>query len=182
MNTDKQFDRALAICRKVFEDKMKDYGPSWRIMRPTSVTDQMYIKAKRIRSIEETGEAWIDEGVFGEFVALVNYGFMALIQLELPSVTAADISSERALQLYTAQADRARELMVAKNHDYGEAWRDMRISSYTDIILTKLQRIKQIEDNDGHTTVSEGVAGNYLDIVNYSLFALIQLKQQNAEE
>ncbi len=174
-NTKRQFDEVISICRDVFIDKSKDYGPTWRLLRPESVTDQLLIKANRIRSLEIKKESRIDEGVFPEFVSIVNYGVMALIQLKLGFSDNIDISSEAALALYDEHITATKELMYAKNHDYDEAWRSMRISSYTDLILVKLYRIKEIEDNQGKVAVSEGVDGNYADIINYALFGLIKL-------
>lgn len=174
-NTKRQFDEVISICRDVFIDKSKDYGPTWRLLRPESVTDQLLIKANRIRSLEIKKESKIDEGIFPEFVSIVNYGVMALIQLKLGFSDNIDISSEAALALYDEHITATKELMYAKNHDYDEAWRSMRISSYTDLILVKLYRIKEIEDNQGKVTVSEGVDGNYADIINYALFGLIKL-------
>lgn len=153
---------------------MADYGTAWRIMRLPSLTDQLYIKAKRIRSLE-TGEARVDEGIEPEFVALVNYALLALVQEGLRDDEEIELPHERALQLYDAAAAEVENLMLAKNHDYGEAWREMRVASLTDLILMKLHRIKQIEDNAGETLVSEGVRGGYADIANYSLFALIKM-------
>ena len=169
-----QYRRARATCRELFARKMSDYGTSWRIMRLPSLTDQLYIKAKRIRSLE-TGEARVDEGIEPEFVALVNYAFLALVQEGMDEGEAIELAPERALHLYDEAAAEVEALMLAKNHDYGEAWRDMRVSSLTDLILMKLHRIKQIEDNDGAVQVSEGVRGGYADIANYSLFALIKM-------
>lgn len=173
--TNRQFDKAFAICRDMFDRKLRDYGASWRVMRVASLTDQLYIKAKRIRTLETTGHAMVDDGVLTEFVAIVNYGIMALIQLSLPQTDRCDLTPERALALYDKEAEATRSLMIAKNHDYGEAWRDMRQCSFTDIILTKLNRIKEIEGNDGRVTVSEGVGSNYQDIINYAIFAIIKL-------
>ena len=169
-----QYRRARGACRELFERKMRDYGTAWRIMRLPSLTDQLYIKAKRIRSLE-TGEAHVDEGIEPEFVALVNYAFLALVQDGLGEEAAIDLAPAETLRLYDAAAAEVEALMLAKNHDYGEAWRDMRVSSLTDLILMKLHRIKQIEDNAGATEVSEGVRGGYADIANYSLFALIKM-------
>lgn len=173
-STISEYNEQLARCRKVFADKLEDYGASWRIMRPPTLTDQMYIKAKRIRTLQSE-QARVDEGIAPEFAALVNYGLMALIQLELPPTVTVDITPERALGLYDRHAAATRTLMEAKNHDYGEAWRDMRVSSITDMILAKLLRNKEIEDHEGVTKVSEGVEGNYADIINYSIFSLIHL-------
>lgn len=174
-DTNKQFDQALALCRGVFESKLKDYGASWRIMRPCSITDQIYIKAKRIRSLGTKKEACVDEGILPEFMAIVNYGIIGMIQLELGYADDVDISTEQAMELYDRYAAEARALMIAKNHDYDEAWRMMRVCSYTDFILTKISRVKQIEDNDGQTTVSEGIGSNYMDMVNYAIFGVIKL-------
>lgn len=176
MNTVDQFEEVIALCRGLFEKKLKDYGASWRIMRPVSITDQIFIKAKRIRSLEIKGFSKIDEGIKPEFIAIVNYGVIGLIQLELNFSDAIDISNEEALRLYDKHITQTKELMYAKNHDYDEAWRNMRISSYTDLILTKIYRTKQIEGNNGKTLVSEGVDANYMDMINYSLFALIKLE------
>ena len=175
LNTVEQFDTAIHLCRDVFEKKMQDYGPSWRIMRPESITDQLLIKAKRIRSLEIMKESKIQEGILPEFIGLVNYGVIGLIQLALGFSDVTDMTPLKALELYDKYLADTKELMVAKNHDYGEAWRLMRISSYTDLILTKLNRIKAIEDNMGKVSVSEGIDSNYQDIINYALFGLIKL-------
>lgn len=177
MNTAQQYDTIIKICRTVFSNKLKDYGNSWRILRPQSVTDQLYIKAKRIRSIETKGSSMIDEGIRPEFIAIVNYGIIGLIQLELKETDTDDISVEKSLELYDKYAQEAQELMMAKNHDYDEAWRLMRISSYTDMILQKINRTKQIESNDGKTIVSEGIDANYFDMVNYAIFGLIKIDE-----
>ncbi|MBD5250213.1 MAG: DUF1599 domain-containing protein [Barnesiella sp.] len=166
--------RALAQCRNIFAKKLTDYGASWRIMRPMSITDQLFIKAKRIRTLE-TDTAMVDEGILPEFMALVNYGIIGLIQLDLGYADCADISPEKALALYDNYVRETLDLMTAKTHDYGDAWRDMRVVSFTDIILTKIQRIKQIENNDGETLISEGIDSNLMDIINYALFAIIKL-------
>ncbi len=170
----------MAKCRDIFEKKLKDYGASWRIMRPESITDQIFIKAKRIRSLETKGHSMVGEGILPEFLAIVNYGLVGVIQLEKGASDTVDISPEEALALYDSLALKATELMKAKNHDYDEAWRGMRINSYTDLILTKIQRTKQIEDNCGHTCVSEGIDANYLDMVNYAVFGIIKLTGENA--
>jgi hypothetical protein len=175
-NTKQQFEHVIAICRTLFAKKLKDYGASWRILRPQSVTDQILIKAKRIRSIEEKGMSLIDEGIAPEFIGIVNYGVIGLIQLELGFTDNIDISEDQALALYDKHITISKELMYAKNHDYDEAWRSMRISSYTDLILTKIYRTKQIEENKGKTIVSEGIDANYMDMINYSLFGLIKLE------
>lgn len=176
-HTNQQFDKALSACREIFKKKLADYGASWRIMRPSSITDQIFIKAKRIRSIETKGEKMIDEGILPEFIGIVNYGIIGIIQLNHPYVDSIDLSPEKALQLYDEYAARARALMVAKNHDYDEAWRSMRVKSYTDLILTKIQRTKQIEDNNGVTIISEGIDANYFDMVNYAVFGIIKLTE-----
>ncbi len=176
MNTLDQFDSAIALCRDIFSKKLEDYGASWRILRPRSVTDQLYIKAKRIRTLEE-GTAMVDEGILGEFMAIVNYGLVGLIQLDMGYADAADITPSEALALYDAKAAESRALMAAKTHDYGDAWREMRVNSYTDFILTKLQRVKEIEGNSGRTKVSEGIDSNYQDIINYAVFAVIKLTE-----
>lgn len=173
-----EYNAALNRCRELFLKKVTDYGTSWRIMRPSSLTDQLFIKAQRIRNLEMGKENKVGEGIEPEFVGLVNYGIIGLIQLELGLADEAELSPNEAVSLYEKQANQARELMKAKNHDYGEAWRQMRISSLTDLILVKLNRIKQIEDNSGQTLVSEGVDANYLDIINYALFALIRLAEE----
>jgi hypothetical protein len=176
MNTVTQFEVVISSCRSLFEKKLKDYGASWRIMRPQSITDQIFIKAKRIRSLEMKGFHKIDEDIKSEFTAIVNYGVIGLIQLALGVSDAVDLDNETALDLYDRHITETKELMYAKNHDYDEAWRNMRISSYTDLILTKIYRTKQIEENKGVTLVSEGVDANYMDMVNYALFALIKLE------
>lgn len=175
-DTKQQFEHVIAICRTLFAKKLKDYGASWRILRPQSVTDQILMKAKRIRSIEEKGVSLIDEGIAPEFIGIVNYGIIGLMQLELGFSDSIDITEEQALALYDKHMTETKELMYAKNHDYDEAWRSMRISSYTDLILTKIYRTKQIEENKGKTIVSEGIDANYMDMVNYSLFGLIKLE------
>lgn len=175
-NTKEQFEKVISICRELFEKKLKDYGPSWRIMRPTSITDQIFIKANRIRSLETKGVSLIDEGVRPEFIAIVNYGIMGQIQLAMGYADTTDITNEKALELYDKYMTMTKELMYAKNHDYDEAWRSMRISSYTDLILMKIYRTKQIESHHGKTLVSEGIDANYMDMVNYALFGLIKLE------
>ena len=175
-DTKEQFEKVISICRELYAKKLKDYGPSWRIMRPMSVTDQIFIKANRIRSLETKGIRMVDEGIRPEFIAIVNYGIIGLIQLALGYADTADITNEEALSLYDKYMTQTKELMYAKNHDYDEAWRSMRISSYTDLILMKLYRTKQIESHGGETLVSEGVDANYMDMVNYALFGLIKLE------
>jgi len=174
-DTIKQFDAALKICRDIFEKKLMDYGASWRIMRPCSITDQIFIKAKRIRSLEIKGKAMVNEGVLTEFIAIVNYGVVGLIQLSMGPADSVDIDEKSAMQSYDAYVNKARTLMIAKNHDYDEAWRSMRVNSYTDLILTKIQRTKQIENHDGVTCVSEGIDANYMDMINYAVFGIIKL-------
>lgn len=174
-NTEQEFAAAIKDCREIFEKKLKDYGAAWRILRPSSLTDQILIKASRIRSLETKGEAMVNEGIQPEFVGIVNYGVVGLIQLELGAADQVDISAEEALSLYDKWIGETTRLMFAKNHDYDEAWRLMRVSSYTDIILSKLQRTKQIEDHNGKTIISEGIDANYMDMINYALFALIKL-------
>lgn len=175
VNTKEQFEYVINICRDLYSKKLIDYGASWRILRPQSVTDQLFIKAKRIRSLEEKGVTLVGEGVLPEFIGIVNYGVIGLIQLELGFAEQVDIDSEAAVLLYDKYIKQTKELMFAKNHDYDEAWRSMRISSYTDLILTKIYRTKQIEEHQGLTLVSEGIDANYMDMVNYALFALIKL-------
>lgn len=175
-DTDAEFATAKAECRSMYVQKMADYGTSWRVMRPSSLTDQIYIKARRVRSLQEKHEARVPEGQEDSFIGMVNYSVMALIQLHKPGNS--DLSAAEASALYDEMLDRATSLMAAKNHDYDEAWRLMRVSSITDIILQKLHRIKEIEDHAGRTRVSEGVEGGYMDIINYSLFALILLQEQ----
>ena len=173
-NTSAQYDQVIARCRDLFVNKMKDYGPAWRILRPCSLTDQIFIKAKRIRTLEINGESKVGEGIWPEFVGIINYGVIGLIQLELGYSDVIDISRERALELYDHHIGETKRLMLAKNTDYGEAWRDMRTSSYTDLILSKIQRTKEIENHDGRTLVSEGIAANYQDMINYAVFAMIK--------
>jgi hypothetical protein len=172
-----QFEDVVKMCREVFLDKMKDYGSSWRVLRTSSLTDQIYIKANRIRSIQEKGTSKVHEGIKPEFIGIVNYSTMALVQLELGAAEKVDMPDEEALKYFDHYIGKALELMTAKNHDYDEAWRNMRVSSLTDIILMKLMRIKQIEDNEGSTSVSEGIDANYYDIINYAVFALIKIEE-----
>ena len=177
-----QFNTVIDSCREIFIKKTKDYGTSWRILRTPSLTDQIFIKANRIRSIEEKGEMKIKEDIRDEFIAIVNYSVMALIQLELGPASGSDdmqLDTQKTIELYEKYLFGARDLMLNKNHDYGEAWRDMRISSLTDIILMKILRLKQIEDNKGVTIISEGPEGSYNDMINYSIFALIKLDEEN---
>jgi hypothetical protein len=174
--TSQQYDQVINVCQDIFTKKMKDYGIAWRILRPSSMTDQIYIKAQRIRSIEQKGISKIDEGVRSEYIGIVNYCIMALIQLEKGISESDDLTEEETLRLYLAYFKEAKDLMMAKNHDYDEAWRNMRMSSYTDLILMKLKRTKQIEDNLGKTLISEGIEANYLDMINYAVFALIKIE------
>ena len=172
-DTSADYDSIVITCRNLFEKKMKDYGSSWRILRLPSLTDQIFIKAQRIRELQEKGHGLIAEGQADEFIGIVNYSLMALIQLQYGIAQQPDFDTIRALNAYDDQVKEAKELMEKKNHDYGEAWRSMRISSITDLILQKILRVKQIENNQGKTLVSEGLEANYLDMVNYAIFALI---------
>jgi len=176
-NTSEQYDNEVFTCRELFLKKMKDYGTAWRIMRHSSITDQLFIKAQRIRSIQEKGVSKIDEGITGEFIAIINYAVIGLIQLELGVAAESVMDEDATISLYDKYIKMAKDLMSNKNHDYGEAWRDMRVSSITDLILMKLLRTKQIEDNQGKTLVSEGIDANYLDMINYAIFALIKMKE-----
>ena len=175
-HTIEQYNEVLNLCRTLFEKKSRDYGTAWRILRLPSLTDQVFIKAQRIRGLQELAERKVDEGEEPEFIGIVNYCLMALIQMELGIAEEPDLSATEALERYDQKAEECRELMLKKNHDYGEAWRSMRVSSLTDLILQKLLRVKQIEDNAGKTIVSEGIGANYADIINYALFALIHIK------
>ena len=176
-NTSQQYDAIIAQCRDLYTKKMKDYGSAWRILRLPSLTDQIFIKAQRIRSLQENEVRKIDEDEASEFIGIINYSIMALIQLEKGIATQPDLNVDEAVALYNEKIKLTKELMEAKNHDYGEAWRDMRVSSLTDLILQKLLRVKQIEDNKGKTLVSEGIDANYQDMINYSVFALIHLNK-----
>jgi len=175
--TEKQFDEVAAHCRDIFTKKMKDYGASWRILRPESVTDQIFIKANRIRSIEIKGVSKVDEGIRSELIAIVNYGIIGLIQLELGFSDSDDLTYDKGMELYDKYLLEAKNLMMAKNHDYDEAWRTMRMQSYTDLILQKIYRTKQIEDNKGVTLASEGIDANYFDMINYAVFGLIKMEE-----
>lgn len=175
-DTKQQFEHVISICRDVFSKKLHDYGAAWRIMRPSSITDQIFIKANRIRSLEVKGVSMINEGIRPEFIGIVNYGIIGLIQLELGYAEKEDINEQQALELYDKYAKNALELMLAKNHDYDEAWCSMRITSYTDLILMKIYRTKQIEELNGKTLISEGIDANYMDMINYSVFGLIKLE------
>ncbi|RZJ35334.1 MAG: DUF1599 domain-containing protein [Flavobacterium sp.] len=172
-NTSREYDSVISVCRSLYANKMKDYGSAWRILRLPSLTDQIYIKAQRIRSLQENEVRKIDEDETGEFIGIINYSVMALIQIELGIADQPDLDSNRAVALYDEKIAETKQLMLAKNHDYGEAWREMRVSSLTDLILQKLLRVKQIEDNKGRTIVSEGISANYQDMINYAVFALI---------
>ena len=176
-NTSQQYDAVIETCRSLFSKKMKDYGSAWRILRLPSLTDQIFIKAQRIRSLQENEVRKVDEGEIPEFIGIINYSIMALIQLEKGVAEQPDLSSEEAINLYDTHKDITKQLMMNKNHDYGEAWRDMRVSSLTDLIIQKLLRVKQIEDNKGKTLVSEGIDANYQDMINYAVFAMIHLGQ-----
>jgi len=175
--TSQQFDTVVGKCRDLFFKKTKDYGTAWRILRAKSLTDQIFIKAQRIRTLEEKGESKVGEGIEDEFIGILNYSIMALIQMELGDNEEMELPADRALKLYDNQVAITKDLMMKKNHDYGEAWRDMRVSSFTDLILMKLLRIKQIEDNKGQTLVSEGIDSGYRDMINYAVFAMIQMSE-----
>src|SRR5690606_11237066 len=175
--TSKQYDAVIEKCRSLFVDKMSDYGSAWRILRLPSLTDQIFIKAQRIRGLQQNADRKVDEGEESEFIGIINYCTMALMQLEKGVVEKPDMSVTTATKLYDEKIALTKELMMNKNHDYGEAWRDMRVSSLTDLILQKLLRVKQIEDNSGVTLVSEGIDANYQDMINYSVFALIHLNK-----
>ncbi len=174
-DTNKQFDEALSICRELYVKKLQDYGAAWRIMRAQSITDQIFIKANRIRTLEIKGESKVGEGILPEFIGIVNFGILGLIQFMLGHSEKEDMTKDKAIELYDRLVNETKELMIAKNHDYDEAWRGMRVNSYTDLILMKLLRTKQIEDNNGETIVSEGIDANYKDMINYSVFAIIKL-------
>lgn len=176
-DTSKQYDAVVNTCRSLFINKMSDYGSAWRILRLPSLTDQIFIKAQRIRSLQQNEVRKVDEGEISEFIGIINYSIMALIQLEKGVVEQPDLSTEEATVLYDEKVAITKKLMEDKNHDYGEAWRDMRVSSLTDLILQKLLRVKQIEDNAGKTIVSEGIDANYQDMINYAIFAMIHLKE-----
>jgi hypothetical protein len=180
--TAKQFEEVATHCRDIFIKKQKDYGAAWRILRTSSLTDQIYIKANRIRSIQTKTEQKVDEGIIPEFTGIVNYSVMALIQLELGIATEPDLDEKQTLDLYNKYLYEARDLMLNKNHDYDEAWRNMRVSSLDDIILMKLLRVKQIENNEGKTLISEGLDANYYDIINYAVFALIKLMLEGKDD
>jgi len=175
--TSKQYDNAIEKCRSLYINKLKDYGSAWRILRLPSLTDQIFIKAQRIRQLQQNNTRKVDEGEVSEFIGIINYSIMALIQLEKGIVEQPDLETEEAIKLYDKHVAVTKQLMEDKNHDYGEAWRDMRVSSLTDLILQKLLRVKQIEDNKGKTIVSEGIDANYQDMVNYAVFALIHINE-----
>ena len=175
-NTLEQYDNVTSKCKALFEKKMHDYGSAWRILRLSSLTDQIFIKAQRIRGLQKNSIQKVDEGEADEFIGVINYSVMALIQIEKGVSEIPDLEDEECMQLYDTMINKTRDLMMNKNHDYGEAWREMRVSSLTDLILQKLLRVKQIEDNQGNTLVSEGIDANYTDIINYAIFALIHLK------
>lgn len=181
--TSGQYNSVIDVCRNIYSRKLKDYGTSWRILRTASVTDQIFIKAQRIRSIEEKGEQKVEDDIRSEFMGIVNYCVIALIQIELgSSLEDENLPESQAMDFYKKYTAKAKSLMEDKNHDYGEAWRDMRISSLSDIILMRIKRIKQIEDNEGKTFVSEGVDANYLDMINYAVFALIKIMEEESEK
>jgi hypothetical protein len=175
--TSQQYDKAVAFCKDIFVMKMKDYGSAWRILRISSITDQIFIKAQRIRSIEEKGTQKVEDGIYSEFAGIINYAVIANIQMELGVALKPDLNSEEAARYFDKHIKHSKSLMENKNHDYGEAWRKMRVSSMTDLILVKLLRVKQIEDNKGETIISEGIDANYYDIINYAVFAMIQLEK-----
>lgn len=176
-DTNKQFDEALALCHEIFEKKLYDYGPSWRILRPAALTDQIFIKAKRIRSLQIKQHSAVGEGILPEFIGIVNYAAVGIIQLRLGFADSKDISSAEAMKLYDDIISQAKDLMIAKNHDYDEAWRGMRVLSYVDLILMKIERTKEIEDHQGKTLISEGIEANYLDMINYAVFGIIKLTE-----
>ena len=178
INTSNQYDQVTSNCRDLFLNKMKDYGSAWRIFRLSSLTDQIFIKAQRIRSLQTKKIRKVDEGQVSEFIGIINYSIMSLIQIDKGIVDSPDLDLDSALKLYDIHLTQTKALMENKNHDYGEAWRDMRVSSLTDLIIQKILRIKQIEDNQGKTLVSEGIDANYQDMINYSVFALIHLKEK----
>lgn len=185
MTTQQQFEQAIALCRDIFVKKMYDYGTAWRVLRIPSLTDQIYIKANRIRSLQTKGVSKVGEGIVPEFIAIVNYAIMGLIQLELgvaDGTNKDELHDERMAEAYDKQVEAALQLMLRKNHDYDEAWRLMRVSSYVDFILTKVFRTKQIEEHEGNTLVSEGIDANYLDMLNYAIFAIIKLEVEKSEQ
>ena len=175
INTAQEYDQVIAVCKSLFIKKTKDYGTAWRILRPSSITDQIFIKAQRIRTLEEKKISKVDEGITPEYIGIINYCVMAILQLELRADDSNELTVEVVEAYYNQKVQDTKDLMSAKNHDYGEAWRDMRISSLTDLILMKILRVKQIEDNEGQTLASEGIIANYQDMLNYAVFALIKL-------
>ena len=179
-DTSKQYNKIIETCRNLFINKMKDYGSAWRILRLPSLTDQIFIKTQRIRGLQQNEVQKVDEGQVSEFIGIINYSIMALVQLELGIVEQPDLDMEDAVSEYDKNVKITKQLMMDKNHDYGEAWRDMRVSSLTDLILQKLLRVKQIEDNKGKTLVSEGIVANYQDMINYAIFALLLLEEEQA--
>ncbi|CAN5433091.1 DUF1599 domain-containing protein [soil metagenome] len=179
LKTSTQYKEVISACQELFAKKTRDYGTAWRVLRLPSITDQIYIKAQRIRSIQEKGEQKVEDSISDEFIAIVNYCVMALIQMKLEGTSELEMKAEEAVPLYESAVKETYSLLENKNHDYGEAWREMRVSSITDIILMKLLRVKQIEDNGGKTLVSEGIKANYQDMINYAVFCLIKLKEQN---
>ena len=179
-DTNSEYSSALGLCRQIFAAKLEDYGASWRIMRPQAITDQLFIKAKRIRTLQTTGNAKVDEGILPEFMGIVNYGIVGVIQLRHGYADSKDMTPAQALEFYDSVAAEARDLMLAKNHDYGEAWRSMRVLSFDDLILTKIERTNEIEDHKGVTKVSEGIDANYFDMANYAIFAIIKLSGDEA--
>lgn len=181
LDTQAEFEQVMKLCRDLFEKKLHDYGSAWRVMRAETMTDQLYIKAARIRSLQMKGVAKVDEGIVPEFIGIINYSIIALIQLEKGAASTEDVTNEQALAFYDKHAKQALELMLRKNHDYDEAWRGMRVSSYADLIFMKIFRTKQIENLKGETLVSEGIAANYMDMLNYAVFALIKLVVEKSE-
>lgn len=177
MDTIAQFDKALDLCRDIFEKKLSDYGPSWRLLRPAALTDQLFIKAKRIRSLQIKQHSAVGEGILPEFIGIVNYAAIGIIQLRLGFADSKDITKTEALAIYDEVIAEAKKLMIAKNHDYDEAWRGMRVLSYVDLILMKIERTKEIEDHQGKTIISEGIDANYLDMINYAVFGIIKLTE-----
>jgi hypothetical protein len=180
-HTSEQYDHVIKICRDLFANKMSDYGSAWRILRLPSLTDQIFIKAQRIRSLQENDVRKVDEGERSEFIGIINYSIMALIQLELGVADQPDLLKNKAIEFFDKHTAETKSLMENKNHDYGEAWRDMRVSSLTDLILQKLLRVKSIEDNKGKILVSEGIDANYQDMVNYAVFAMIHLNERTQQ-
>ncbi len=177
-NTEQQYESAIRSCKEIFVNKTRDYGTSWRVLRPISVVDQIFIKAQRIRTIQEKGAQRVGDDIASEFQGIVNYGIIGLIQLDLSSDKIEDLPVDEVGRLFESKATDARNIMLNKNHDYGEAWREMSQESFTDLILMKLLRVKQILLNDGKTLISEGIDANFIDIINYSLFALILIEEK----